>query len=151
MITVIDSNARMAIRQNEETRKAVCNRLKKLVIADNMELLDFSNKDKNGFVEYEAGLFIRDITSELGLSLGITNLHIMVKNDMEINSHRHITQGQMVGVKRGKLIDLDDDNGGEYFPGDVFFVRKNRMHRLKYFAGSQYLITFMPALHETDE
>lgn len=121
-------------------------RIKKLVIADDLKYLDFAKKDKNGFVEYEPGLFIRDITSEQGRILGKTDLHVLVKDDIEISSHEHIDQSQMIMVKHGRIYDID--NRISHPMGEVFFIRKKHRHKLKYYANSEYLITFMPQLHE---
>jgi hypothetical protein len=142
----LDVDTRQRLWKIEEEKKKIANRIKRLVVGDGLKLLDFSNKDERGFIEYERGLFIRDITSELAARLGLTSLHIMVKYDIEICSHEHVLQSQTIMVKEGKIHDLDTTS--TYYKYDSFFINKKHRHRLKYFGGSEYLITFMPQLDE---
>lgn len=146
MNIVADNITREALRNIENEKLKIVSRLKKLVVADSLKLLDFSKKDERGFVEYERGLFIRDITSELGRELGLTSLHVMVKYDIEIESHEHITQSQTIMVRHGRIYDMD--NKVTHYKDDTFFINKKHVHRLKYFSGSEYLITFKPQLEE---
>jgi hypothetical protein len=146
--TILDPDTRRQIWKIEDEKRKIATRVKQLIVADNLKLLDFSNKDERGFVEYYPGVFVRDITSEIGCELGITSLHIMVKHDIVIDAHEHITSSQTIMVKAGKIKDLENDNIDFYFKDDTFFIRKNINHRLKYFTGSEYLITFKPKLSE---
>lgn len=146
METILSATAREKIYGHQDKKRQVCERLKKLIVADGMALLDFSTKDKNGFVEYEKGLFVRDITSYVGAQVGLTSLHLMVKYDMEISSHEHIDQNQYIYVKNGQIYDLRTKI--TYVKGEGFPVSKKLVHHLKYFSGSEYLITFMPNLEE---
>jgi mannose-6-phosphate isomerase-like protein (cupin superfamily) len=148
---ILNCAAREHLRGMEEQKRAIATRTRRLVVSSSLKLLDFSNKDEKGFVEYEPGIFIRDITSVLGKELGLTSLHVMVKTDCIIDPHEHITQSQTFMVRTGKIQNLNDDNNPFYHPNDTFFVRKNQIHHLKYFAGSEYLITFKPQLNETDD
>ena len=147
---ILNQKTREHISKIENEKRQIIERTKKLIMSDNLKLLDFSNKDERGFVEYYPGVFVRDITSRVGKEEGLTSLHIMVKNDIVIDPHEHITQSQTIMIKAGKLKDLDNDNKDFYFKGESFFIRSNRKHMIKYFAGSQYLITFMPQLIEQD-
>jgi hypothetical protein len=145
---ILNPKTRQHISNIEAEKRQIIERTKKLIMADNLKLLDFSNKDERGFVEYYSGVFVRDITGELGKKEGLTSLHIMVKHDITIDPHEHITQSQTIMIKAGKLKDLDNDNKDFYFKGESFFIKANRKHMLKYFAGSEYLVTFMPQLNE---
>jgi hypothetical protein len=146
--SVLTPKTREYLWKIEDKKREIIERSKKLIVADNLKLLDFSNKDERGFVEYYPGVFVRDITSIIGAELGKTDLHVMVKTDVKIDPHEHITQSQTIMVIAGKIKDMLDDNRDEYRKGESFFIRPSRKHLLKYFAGSQYLITFMPQLEE---
>jgi len=124
----------------------IIKRVRKLIIADNMKPLNLEYRDKKGFVEYYKGVWIRDITSELAQELGLTNLHVMVKNDFEIPEHEHHNQSQTILVRSGKIYNYGTER--LYIAGECFFIPKHHNHKLKYFAASQYLITFQPNLVE---
>lgn len=145
---IFDPDTRQRLWKIEDEKRKIATRVKKLIVADNLKLLDFSNKDERGFVEYYPGVFVRDITSELGCELGITSLHFMAKHDIVIDAHEHIESSQTIMVRAGKIKDLENDNIDYYYKNDTFFIRKKITHRLKFFAGSEYLITFKPKLNE---
>jgi hypothetical protein len=149
-VAILDVETRAHLGRIENEKRRIIQRTKALIVSDQLKNLDFSKKDKYGFVEYYPGVFVRDITSDIAAREGLTNLHIMCKCNIEIDPHEHTSQSQMIMIKEGHLRDLDDDNNGEYYKNDTFYVRKNKMHRVKYFAGSQYLITFMPQLNEVE-
>jgi hypothetical protein len=147
-MAIMDIETRSRVRKIEMEKGLIIQRVKSLIVSDQLKNLDFSKKDERGFIEYYPGVFVRDITSIVAADLGMTNLHIMCKTDTIINPHEHNEQNQMIMIKAGKLRDIDDENHDPYYKGDAYFVRKNRKHVLKYFAGSEYLITFMPQLNE---
>jgi len=142
----IPKETRDKLNEIEKEKLKIVNRVKKLLVADNLEPLDFKKKDKNGFIEYYHGVFIRDISSELMHVLGATSLHIMVKYDTEIPAHEHNNQSQTIFVKSGKIYDLETTK--LYKKQECFFISKNHNHKLKYFSGSEYLVTFHPNLVE---
>jgi mannose-6-phosphate isomerase-like protein (cupin superfamily) len=147
---VLDLETRQRLGRIEDEKRQIAVRLKRLIVAETLNLLDFTNKDERGFVEYYPGVFVRDITSIIGRELGLTSLHIMVKDDIIIDPHEHIDQSQTIMVRTGKIQNTADDNHPFYYKGDTFFIRKNVNHSLKYFAGSEYLVTFKPQLNEEE-
>jgi quercetin dioxygenase-like cupin family protein len=142
---ILNADTRTHIERIEKEKRNICIRLKSLIVADNLRLLDFSNKDERGFVEYYPGVFVRDITPEL-CKKEVTILHIMVKHDIKIDPHEHVVSSQSIMVKSGKVENIDTDV--VYRKGNSFFIEAGRRHILKYFAGSEYFITFMPSLVE---
>jgi len=49
----------------EEAKKNMTDRISKFILADNLSPLNFAHKDKKGYVEYEKGLFIKNITDAM--------------------------------------------------------------------------------------
>lgn len=139
-------DTRDKLKEIEKEKLQIIKRVKKLLVADNMEPLDFKKKDKKGFIEYYQGVWIRDISSELMHVLGSTELHIMVKNDTEIPAHEHENQSQSIFIIAGKIFDYERER--LYLTGECFFIPRQNNHMLKYYGNSQYLITFHPNLVE---
>ncbi len=127
-----------------DQRAKIKNRLIKLRLGDNLEPLDLSNSEPNGFVEYQKGVFIRDITGVNQLGLGITILHVLVNQRCEFSVHKHEKQSQSLLVKKGKAIDMD--NGKIISAGGTHYVDKDENHNLVYTAGSELLFVYLPNL-----
>jgi hypothetical protein len=128
----------------EEAKKSMTNRIDKFILADNLSPLNFVHKDKKGYIEYEKGLFIKNITDITQEILGMTILHAFTTNDIKINTHKHTAQAQHITIVKGKIFDLDSEK--LYEINDSIFTVKNRNHKLKYFANSEYIIYYAPNL-----
>lgn len=143
---ILKKDTRKKLEVIEEKKLEIIKRVRKLLVADNMEPLDFKKKDKKGFIEYYPGVYIRDISSELMHILGATSLHVMCKYDTEVPAHEHDNQSQTIFVKSGKIYDAETTK--LYTKGESFIVTRQHNHKIKYFSGSEYLITFHPNLVE---
>jgi len=64
--------------------------------------------------------------------------------DIEMDTHKHTAQSQHITILKGKVFDIDSDK--LYKVNDSVFTIKNRNHKLKYFANSEYIIYYAPNL-----
>ena len=119
-------------------------RMDKFIVAKNMKTLDFTNKDRQGYVEYEDGLYVKNITSRVQELLGVTMLRMFTTKDTEMQTHQHKLQAQMITVNKGKV--FDDETDKLYTTGDSIFITKQINHTIKYFADSEYVVYFAPNL-----
>ncbi len=128
----------------EDAKKNMVKRIDKFILADNLNPLNFIHKDKRGYIEYDKGLFIKNITDATQEILGMTLLHAFVTKDINIDTHKHTSQAQQVTIIKGKIFDIEADK--LYKENESIFTVKNRNHKIKYFANSEYIIYYAPNL-----
>ena len=128
----------------EEAKINMGSRIDKYILADNMKPLDFTKADRKGYIEYEPGLFIKDITSRVQEILGLTVLHAFTTKDITLDSHKHTIQYQVITVKSGKIYDEETMQFKE--AGESMFIPKGRNHKVKYYENSEYIIYYVPNL-----
>jgi hypothetical protein len=131
-----------AIKDNIQGKKNLAEKLRKYVMTEN-EVLTVS---MDNYSEYFVGILIKDVTTPEQSELGITILHLLANREIDFSLHLHSDQSQTISVKRGKIVDLENQLTFEV--GESFFVRRNKNHRLKYYPGTELLIVYMPALKE---
>lgn len=119
-------------------------RLDKFILSDNLKPLDFSEADRQGFIEYEEGLFVKNITSRIQELLGITILQLFTTKDVAIETHQHTLQYQSISILKGKA--FDDESNTLYGVNTSIPITKQVNHSIKYFAGSEYVIYYAPNL-----
>ena len=119
-------------------------RIDKFILADNLKPLDFSKADRRGFIEYEKGLFAKNITSRVQELLGVTILHIFTTKDVTMATHKHTLQYQSISVIKGKA--FDEESNKLYGKDSSIPISKQVNHTIKYFANSEYIIYFAPSL-----
>jgi quercetin dioxygenase-like cupin family protein len=133
---------RHEIRANIENKKQFTGIVREYALSQHETM----KLELDKYNEYLDGVLIKDFTSKELQQIGITVLHVLVNKDIEFTLHIHEEQNQMVTVLAGKIIDLE--NTIIFNPGEGFFVKKNLPHRLKYTAGSELTIVYMPALRQ---
>jgi len=131
------------LREVLQEKKDLVQEMKNYQLSENLPILQISNVEYN---EYLDGVMIKDITTIEQTKIGVTILHALVNKDAEFSLHLHKNQSQTISVILGKIVDLE--NNLTFHPGESFFVRKNKTHTLKYIAGSELVIIYMPALKE---
>lgn len=91
-----------------------------------------------------AGLAIKDVTSNEQKIIGATIFHIIVEKDVEFNAHDH-SQSQIINVTKGNGI-FDYSSGIIFNEGKSLFINRNLVHRVKYLAGTELLLIFLPSI-----
>ncbi len=119
-------------------------RLDKFILADNLKPLDFSAADRKGFIEYQEGLFVKNITSRVQERLGITIFQMFATKDSLIETHQHTMQYQSISILKGKA--FDEESNTLYGVNTSIPITKQVNHTIKYFAGSEYIIYYAPNL-----
>lgn len=137
-----DVMERLSVIKTEKYNIAA--RLDKFILADNLKPLDFSESDRQGFIEYQDGLFVKNITSRVQELLGVTLLQIFTTKDVTIETHQHTLQYQSISVLKGKA--FDDESNKLYGINTSIPISKQTNHSIKYFSGSEYIIYYAPNL-----
>ena len=146
MRTTTDSAATISqVRDVLIDKQRVIEEMKQLVIAKNHKILDFTDVDMDGFVEYIEGMSVKNITSPLQHILGVTLLQIKVTKEVEFSLHEHEGQSQTIYVMVGKLLDLE--NNILFKTNESYFVGKAHTHRIRYYEGAEALIVYLPSLN----
>ena len=146
MRTLIDTEATISqVRDVLIDKNKVIEDMKQLVVAKNHKILDFTDVDMDGFTEYLEGMKIRNITSALQHILGVTLLQVQVSKEIDFEWHEHEGQSQTIYVMQGKLLDLE--NNILFKANESYFVSKAHSHKIKYYAGAEALIVYLPSLN----
>jgi len=128
----------------EEAKIQMTSRIEKFIISENMKPMDFTHKDRKGYIEYEPGLFIQNITSRIQEILGITMFHAFTTKNLVLDTHTHSIQSQTITVNKGKI--FDEETGIMYKEKDSMFISRRHNHKVKYFENSEYIIYYAPNL-----
>lgn len=104
--------------------------------------LDFSSGPT---IEYSDGVFIKDLTTDEQSILGLSLFHVHIDETTYSPVHNHTDRYQIIYVKKGKIVNESKDK--EYIPGDIFFIRKNEPHSIKYTENSELIFIHVPGLH----
>lgn len=125
-------------------REEVVRELTQLSLGRDLKILDFTDADINGFTEYIDGLNIKNVTTPLLHTLGVTLLYMEVSKEVEFDLHAHEKQSQVVYVINGRIL---SENKIEFSTGESYFVSKKNRHAIKYYPGTKALIVYLPNLN----
>jgi hypothetical protein len=114
-------------------------------ISDKLKKLCFRESDSEGYIEYLDGFKIKNLTSGIIEEEGLSVFKIKVEKDINIDIHDHKSQSQTILVKKGRLLVLDDNI--EIFPSESFFIKKKKPHNIKYMAGTEAIVIYLPNLN----
>jgi mannose-6-phosphate isomerase-like protein (cupin superfamily) len=128
------------IRDNIQGKKNLAEKLRQYIITKD-ETVSVSMDKYN---EYLSGVLIKDMSSIDQINKGVTVLSILVNNEVDFSLHMHENQSQTICVVRGKILDLE--NNIMFEPGESFFVKKGKQHRLRYYSDTELIVVYMPAL-----
>lgn len=127
-----------------KNKEEIISRMKKLVIAKDHRILDFSTTDEEGFIEYIKDLKVRNLTSPLLHLSGVTILQVKAEADVIFDMHEHDNQAQVAYVSEGTII---SENNIQFNTGESYFVSKKHTHSIKYLKGSKVLLVYLPNLN----
>jgi mannose-6-phosphate isomerase-like protein (cupin superfamily) len=99
------------------------------------------------FKEYIQDLHIQDLTTKEQLSIGISIIHVKSLKVIDFGMHKHINMNQTISVLNGQIQDIKVESDIiTYKKGDCLFIPKNNQHRLRYCAGCELLVVYIPGL-----
>jgi quercetin dioxygenase-like cupin family protein len=99
------------------------------------------------FKEYIEDLLINDLTTKEQLSIGISVIQIQCTKTIDFGLHKHTSMNQTISVISGEIQDIKVETDIiTYKKGDCLFIPKNNQHRLRYCAGCELLVVYIPGL-----
>jgi len=104
-------------------------------------VLDFSKSQK---IRYIDNLYLRDLTTDEQIELGISILHVSVKDTMDSLEHVHKNKYQLAYVIKGEIINLI--SGITYSIGETMFIEKQTEHSIRYTKDSELILISIPGL-----
>lgn len=128
------------IRRREEVLKD----LSQLSLGREQKILDFTETDSSGFMEYIEGINVKNVTTPLLHLIGVTLLYVEVSKEVDFDSHAHENQSQVVYVAEGRIL---SENKIEFTKGESYFVSKKNRHAIRYYPGTKALIIYLPNLN----
>lgn len=108
---------------------------------DTDPVIDFSKSQE---IEYNKNLILKDLTTDEQTDLGISILHVLVKDSIDSLPHQHKSRYQLIYIIKGMLVDVI--NNIEYKEGETMFIEKNIAHSLRYIKNSELMLINIPGL-----
>lgn len=144
--TIMRSQFLQEVNSRAKEKRKIVNRIKNYKISNNLPILDFKRGPlDNGYLYYKQAFSVKDITNNCtDEGNNLTILKVLATDNIELDSHDHITQSQTIYVNKGTIVDLS--TGLAFTKGQSFFNPKQKKHTLKYLKGTMATIVFLPNL-----
>ena len=106
--------------------------------------IDFTKETR---IEYLKDIFVRDLSTDEQVKLGLNVFHVKVQKTTCSPLHNHKVRYQMIYVREGSIYDKISKT--TFKAGDLCYISKETEHAIKYIKGAEIVFIYIPGLNPT--